>query len=193
MARIYTRTGDQGETGLIGGPRVGKDHARVEAYGEVDELNAVLGVVACYISDAQMLERLRQIQSDLFDIGAELATPANAPPSVKTRTLPDERVKQLEAWIDEASNDLETLKHFILPGGSLGASYLHLARAICRRVERSIVSLGRQEPLRPALLVYLNRLSDLLFVWARWVNHREGVGEVLWIPETERGTPSYER
>ncbi|MBI4409954.1 MAG: cob(I)yrinic acid a,c-diamide adenosyltransferase [Gemmatimonadetes bacterium] len=182
MAPIYTRTGDAGETGLFGGGRVPKAHPRVEAYGEVDELNAALGWVAAVTDDAELRSRLARIQADLFAIGAHLATPDAAPGRKRPELppLPEERVPEFERWIDEATSQLPELRVFILPGGSPAGAALHLARTICRRAERRVVALARAEAVQPSVLAYLNRLSDLLFVLARVANRRAGVDEITW-------------
>lgn len=181
--KIYTRTGDKGDTGLFGGGRVAKSHPRVDAYGDVDELNAVLGWARAAIDDTEIEDRLATLQEDLFTVGAHLATPAltrgkrpQLPP------LPEGRVEAMERWIDEADAELPELRHFILPGGSPGGAALHLARTVCRRAERRVVALAAEEPLDAGLVVYLNRLSDLLFALARLENHRAGAPEQKWEP-----------
>ncbi|MFW5947056.1 MAG: cob(I)yrinic acid a,c-diamide adenosyltransferase [Gemmatimonadota bacterium] len=179
MSRIYTRTGDQGETGLFGGGRVPKSHPRVAAYGTVDELNAGLGWVLAHLHDDALRARLTAIQADLFALGAHLATPPGARTRDHLPELPGDRVPELEAWIDEAESELEPLKSFILPGGSPAGAALHLARTVCRRAERAVVALAAEE-IEPEITVYLNRLSDLLFVWARLVNRRAGAPETAW-------------
>lgn len=186
--KIYTKTGDRGETGLFGGQRVPKDDARVEAYGDVDELNSVLGVAIATLLEegqAELAEGLRGVQSDLFTVGANLATPAPEDGGRETSFipgLPPERVGELEAWIDAAEDELEPLKSFVLPGGTGAASYLHLARTVCRRAERRVVSLSRQAQVGAEWITYLNRLSDLLFTLARLANRRAGVDDVPWTP-----------
>ena len=181
MSRIYTRTGDQGETGLFGGGRVPKSHPRVAAYGTVDELNAVLGWAVATVSDDVVAPRLTTVQGDLFAIGAHLATPADARSRDHLPPLPEERVEAFERWIDEADEELDPLKSFILPGGVEGGAALHLARTVCRRAERAVVGL-EDDDIDPIITVYLNRLSDLLFVWARLINHRAGKPETPWSP-----------
>ena len=176
--RIYTRTGDRGETGLIGGRRVPKDHLRVEAYGAVDELNAHLGLVRAQIEDAELGALLDDIQHRLFDLGAELATPAGS--TDLSPVLGAAEIDQLERRIDRYQTSLPALREFILPGGTAPAAALHVARTVCRRAERRLVTLGREEPLRADLLRYLNRLSDLLFVLARVVNQQSGRPDVIW-------------
>jgi len=177
--KIYTRTGDAGETSLFDGTRVSKHDARVDAYGEVDELNAGLGVARSAISDPEIDAAVAQIQRDLFAIGARLADPAAkiADRVTKAAITPDD-IGRLEALIDRFELELTPLRRFILAGGSPGGAALHLARAVCRRAERRMVSL--QPPVEPMLIRYVNRLSDLLFVAARLVNKRAGVTEVEW-------------
>ena len=179
MSRIYTRTGDEGETGLFGGGRVPKSHPRVAAYGTVDELNAMLGWVIAGLSDDEVAPRLTTIQADLFAIGAHLATPPDARSRDHLPPLPGDRVATFEQWIDEADEVLEPLQSFILPGGVEGGASLHMARTVCRRAERAVVALPDDE-VDAGITVYLNRLSDLLFVWARLVNHRAGKTETPW-------------
>ena len=189
MMKIYTRTGDRGETGLFGGGRVPKDDGRVEAYGAVDELNSALGVAVAHLDDrtAEWGERLRAIQSDLFTIGAILATPKKGKTPAKVPELDEGRVPAMESWIDALDAELAPLKVFILPGGSILAAHLHLARTVCRRAERRVVTLSTGAEVPPAILVYLNRLSDLLFVLARAANARAQVADVEWRPERSRG------
>lgn len=180
--KIYTRTGDSGETALFGGGRVSKGAARVEAYGNVDELNSVLGWAVFDVADRASRERIRTVQNDLFGVGAALATPP-AREGRKRPEIPDlptERIGQMEAWIDEAWDELEPLQAFILPGGSPGAAALHVARTVCRRAERSLVRLADQEPVDPLAVQYLNRLSDLMFALARLENLRAGVPDTEW-------------
>ncbi|MCS7172875.1 MAG: cob(I)yrinic acid a,c-diamide adenosyltransferase [Armatimonadetes bacterium] len=179
--RIYTRTGDRGQTALWGGERVWKDHPRVEAYGTVDELCSVLGIVRRLLPGGELPEWFGRIQDTLYGIAAELAAPR--PEEGRTPRLAGEFVEELERWIDRMSADLPPLRSFVLPGGTEAGAWLHLARAVARRAERRVVALARQEPLNPEILRYLNRLSDLLFVAARWVNLRAGVPERPWPPE----------
>jgi cob(I)alamin adenosyltransferase len=179
--KIYTRTGDKGMTGLFGGQRVSKDSERVEAYGTVDELNAHLGVVLLALDDLQLRERIIQIQNDLFVLGADLATPQEAKASARVPRITEASVTRLESWIDEADSELEPMNSFILPGGSPGASHLHWARTVCRRAERRVITLERGETVNEQVRVYLNRLSDLLFVWARLANQRLKVADQPWI------------
>lgn len=175
--KIYTKTGDTGQTGLFGGGRVSKDALRVHAYGAVDELNAVLGVTRTIGLDATLDTLLARIQDELFVLGADLATPGEAKyiPRVSS-----EYVTRLEEEIDQFETELEPLKQFILPGGTPAAAYLHLARTVCRRAERQVVSLQAAEELNPITLLYLNRLSDWFFVLARLANARAGVADVPW-------------
>jgi cob(I)alamin adenosyltransferase len=179
--KIYTRTGDKGDTGLLGGTRVQKSDPRVAAYGDVDELNACLGVARAQPGiDADVREMLAHIQKDLFAIGAQLADPAEKISArVAKAAVGDADVERLEHWIDALEADLPPLRRFILPGGSAGGSLLHLARTVCRRAERAIVGLGGGK-VDPRLVIYINRLSDLLFVLARAVNHRTGQAETEW-------------
>ena len=187
--KIYTRTGDTGSTGLFGGPRVAKDDDRIEAYGTVDELNAAIGVARAAACSAEIDEQLDQIQHELFSIGAELAAPD--PDGHGLRIIGPKHVQTLESWIDGHEKTLSPLKHFILPAGHPAAASLHLARGICRRAERRVVTLVRRHEvsISEALIVYLNRLSDLLFVLTRVVNHDRGVPEVQWVrPESHDDT-----
>ena len=183
MTRIYTRTGDRGETGLFGGGRVRKDDPRVRAYGEVDELNAVLGWVVSRSGEGETADRIRTIQADLFAIGARLATPSDARSRSHLPPLPADRPAQFEAWIDQAEETLEPLRSFVLPGGAETGALLHLARTVCRRAERAVVTLAGEQEVEPEVVVYLNRLSDLLFDLARLENHRAGRPETPWKPE----------
>jgi len=182
--RIYTRTGDAGETGLFGGGRVPKFHPRVEAYGAVDELNAQIGVASGLLHDAWLDERLRLIQADLFTIGAHLATPEPSAGRARPKLpeLPVERIADLEAWIDHAEASLSPLHAFILPRGSPGGAELHVCRTICRRAERRIVQLATADAVDARIVVFLNRLSDFLFVAARFENAACGVADVRWDP-----------
>ena len=175
--RLYTKGGDKGETGLIGGDRVGKEHPRVGAYGEVDELNAWLGAAATACDDEDWRGRLHAMQEKLFDVGAALANPSaeGSPPPIS-----DADVARLEAWIDAATEAVTPLKQFILPGGCELASRFHVARTVGRRAERAVVALSRHSTVDGGVLVYLNRLSDLLFAWARLANARAGVDDVVW-------------
>jgi cob(I)alamin adenosyltransferase len=180
--RIYTRTGDDGETSLFGGGRVAKDHRRVTAYGEVDELNSAIGVVRAEEPVALFDPELEVVQRDLFVIGGHLATPdpERVRAALARAELPSDRITTIERAIDAADAELPPLRAFILPAGTPKAAALHLARTVCRRAERSIVALAREEEVPDLFLVYLNRLSDYLFTLARLTNHRAGRGEVTW-------------
>jgi cob(I)alamin adenosyltransferase len=179
--KIYTKTGDKGDTGLFGGARVSKSSQRVAAYGDVDELNSVLGVVSAHTSDAASTEQLRHIQSDLFVLGAELAKNPNKDVDLGMALLAESDIERLEKMIDALDEALPALKTFILPGGSASAAFLHLARTTCRRTERAVVQLAQAEPVRAELVRYLNRLSDLLFTMARADNARAGTPDVPWV------------
>ncbi|MBW3623016.1 MAG: cob(I)yrinic acid a,c-diamide adenosyltransferase, partial [Armatimonadetes bacterium] len=161
--KLYTKTGDAGQTSLFGGKRVDKDELRVEAYGTVDELNAVLGVAAAHLRELPLEQEIHAIQSDLFDLGADLATPPDASPAASgwTKRIQPEQIHRLEEWIDRFQAETEPLAHFVLPGGSPGGAALHLARTVCRRAERRVVSLAKAEAVTPEAIIYLNRLSDL--------------------------------
>jgi len=180
--KIYTKGGYRGETSLFGGRRVSKADPRVEAYGEVDEVNACLGWAASLLRQHPLESAMRGIQSDLFTLGADLATApdAGAATAAKSVKISEADAARLEGLIDGWERELPPLKNFILPGGSPGAAALQVCRAACRRAERSIVRLAASEQVNPAAIVYLNRLSDLLFVLARWVNSKEGIQEPLW-------------
>ena len=183
--RIYTRTGDDGETGLFGGGRVPKSDARVAAYGEVDELNALLGVASATVSDSDIRDFVVTLQPDLFVVGAHLATPAIGRGKRPTLPpLPAERIAEFERRIDDAERELPTLDAFVMPGGTPGAAALHHARTVCRRAERAVVALAATQPLDPGIVVHLNRLSDLLFVLARLENLRSGEPERKWLWRT---------
>lgn len=178
--KIYTKGGDQGKTALIGGHRVWKDDLRIDAYGTVDELNAALGLTRCEEHSPEVLDILAAVQSDLFDIGAELASPD--PEAIGMAFTRTDRVAALEAAIDHYDAQLPELKNFVLPAGTRSACQLHNARTICRRGERRIVILLREQPgkVTPTTIEYLNRLSDLLFVLARFANFSAGVEDTLW-------------
>jgi cob(I)alamin adenosyltransferase len=185
--KIYTKAGDHGETGLFGGARVRKDVHRVEAYGSLDELSACLGLAIAVLGpeSAELSELLSRLQSELFDLGAELATPPDRAGTRLAARIPvagPAQVQALEAEIDRYEANLESLKTFILPGGSQAAASLHLARTVARRAERRIVTLAAEEPVNPEILTYVNRLSDLLFVLARTANRLSGVADVPWMP-----------
>jgi cob(I)alamin adenosyltransferase len=179
--KIYTKTGDKGDTGLFGGARASKASDRVTAYGEVDELNATLGVVRAHLAPGVALDAsLHAIQCDLFNVGAELATNPDKDIDIGVALVSEADVKRLEDLIDTLEQDLQPLKTFILPGGTQSAAFLHVSRTTCRRAERAAVRLAGEEKLRMEVIRYLNRLSDLLFVMARHENHRGGVADVPW-------------
>lgn len=174
LSKIYTRTGDDGTTGLGDGSRIAKNHPRADAMGTVDELNCQVGMLVAQLpDDDELLPLLERIQHDLFDLGGELAVPGY-------ELLKPERVKTLEECLDNYNEDLPALKNFILPGGSATAAQAHLARAVCRRAERCLVDLHQQEPVNETPRLYINRLSDLMFVLARVLSRRDGGSEVLW-------------
>jgi len=179
--KIYTKTGDAGDTGLFGGARVSKACPRVEAYGEIDELNSVLGLALAEPFDDSVTALLTDVQSRLFDLGAELATAPDSKVALGIPLIGDEQVGALESAIDRAESELEPLKTFVLPGGSRAAAHLHLARTVCRRAERRLVALASEETVRPEAIRYVNRLSDALFVLARLANHRAGIADVPWV------------
>jgi cob(I)alamin adenosyltransferase len=191
LNKIYTKTGDDGTTALGTGERRPKDDLRIEAYGTVDETNAAIGLVRAELSDfAEVDAMLMRVQNDLFDLGAELATPKDTKADGKPRDheplrVVDAQVARLERDIDALNADLSPLRSFVLPGGSRAAAALHLARTIARRAERQMVTLSRKEPVGRPALVYMNRLSDFLFVASRFVNKR-GEGDVLWVPGKNR-------
>ena len=193
LNRIYTRSGDEGETGLGTGERIPKTHPRIVAYGSVDELNSVLGLVLTAPLPEEIVHRLRDVQNDLFDVGADLCVPGqdepkeDAPPTAPLRVVAHQ-VERLEHWIDEATESLEPLHSFVLPGGTVAAAHLHVARTVCRRVEIQVLRLAETEHVNPQVRTYLNRLSDLLFVWARLANDR-GRSDVLWVPGQNRRAP----
>lgn len=187
LSRIYTKSGDRGDTGLGDGTRVPKDHPRVAAYGSVDELNAVLALLVSHFPQLGESELIRSIQNDLFDVGADLCLPQSVDekPGAHLR-IRAEQAERLEHAIDRLNADLTPLKSFILPGGQQAAAWCHLARTVCRRAEREVVTLARGETINPQVIVYLNRLSDLLFVLARVYNNN-GRDDILWQPgQTQR-------
>lgn len=177
--KIYTKFGDSGKTALYGGTRITKDALQIEAIGTVDELNAYIGYANTLIEETDILNLLVSIQNQLFSIGADLATPTTHTKSSEMRILPNFTVG-MENAIDELSDELPPLKNFILPGGCTAGSVLHVARAVCRRCERCVVRLTNEYKVNPEIIVYLNRLSDLLFVIARVVNHRSKMSEPIW-------------
>ena len=179
---LYTRTGDTGQTALFGGGRVPKDHPRVEAYGSVDELNSTLGVAVAFLPQRRLITALQGIQNELFNIGSELASESGGRAAEVGRLFlePEAKIAALERLIDDYDARLPALRTFVLPSGSQAGALLHLARTVCRRTERAVVRLAGQEPVNPAILTYLNRLSDLLFVLARYVNKAAGKPETPW-------------
>jgi cob(I)alamin adenosyltransferase len=187
ITRVYTRTGDRGETALVGGKRVPKDSPRIDAYGTIDELNSIVGLARTFNEERLKAGKahrfldsvLRKIQDELFDLGSELATPDDFSYEGMYRVGVSE-VKKLEQIIDECQKELEPLKSFILPGGGRIAAYLHQCRTVCRRAEREILRLSRSEPLSEWPLKYVNRLSDLFFVLSRWIGKHAGEAEYLW-------------
>lgn len=182
LTRIYTKTGDTGMTGLGGGQRVPKDSLRVEAYGTVDELNSQIGLALALGLCDRLAAELPQIQNELFDLGADLATPAASQARHPVPTVETRHIERLESLIDELNAVVGPLANFLLPGGSVGAAALHAARTVCRRAERQATALARDEAIGPTVLPYLNRLSDALFVMARFENHERGFPEPLWQP-----------
>ncbi len=175
--RLYTKHGDDGSTMLVGGRRVAKCDLRVAAYGDVDETNAAIGIVIAACRDEEDIAMLRRIQADLFLLGGELAAPDGVE---ECRRIDEAHSQRLEVWIDAATGKVPPLRSFTLPGGTEAAVAFHLARAVCRRAERAVVALAGAEPVRREVVVYLNRLSDLLFACARLANHRAGVAEIPW-------------
>lgn len=187
LNKIYTRTGDSGETGLVDGSRISKAHPRAAAIGDVDEANSAIGLALLHVRDERHRAMLGRIQNELFDLGADLATPGEdfAPGEMTLRIVQDQ-VDRLEREIDSMNEELEPLRSFILPGGGAGAAHLHLARTIARRAERSVVEAAGEMALNPLALTYINRLSDHLFVLARLVAKAQG-GDILWKPGGTRG------
>ncbi len=180
ITRVYTRTGDDGTTALGGGERVAKDAARIEAYGTVDELNSALGAaLACGLAE-ELAPLLATIQNELFHLGSDLCVPEDEKERLPVPRIEERHVRALEETIDRLAAALAPLENFLLPGGAPGAAQLHLARTVCRRAERRLVSLAAAEAVGPWTLRYLNRLSDALFVMARYENHKKGVAEPLW-------------
>jgi cob(I)alamin adenosyltransferase len=190
LSRIYTKSGDRGDTGLGDGSRVPKDHPRVAAYGSVDELNAVLGLLVSHFPQAAEIELMHSIQNDLFDVGADLCLPQSADEKPGTHLrVRAEQAERLEKAIDRLNANLTPLTSFILPGGQGAAAWCHLARTVCRRAEREVVTLAHSETVNPQVVVYLNRLSDLLFVLGRVYNNN-GHDDILWQPgQTQRPNP----
>jgi cob(I)alamin adenosyltransferase len=182
LTKIYTKTGDEGMTGLGGGRRVSKDSPRVRAYGTVDELNSAIGVALALGLTERLVAELATIQNELFDLGSDLCWPSDDDRRERIPTVQPHHIQKLETLIDELNEVVGPLTNFLLPGGSPGAAQLHLARTICRRAERETMTLSREEPIGELVLPYLNRLSDALFVMARFENHERGVAEPLWQP-----------
>jgi len=180
ITRVYTRTGDDGTTGLGNGDRVPKDSPRIAAYGTVDELNSCVGAAIAAGLDPSLATRLSGVQNDLFHLGSDLCMPEAGKPRRPVPTIEPRHVEALERWMDEMSAELAPLENFVLPGGTPGAALLHVARAVCRRAERDTIVLARAEPIGASVVAYLNRLSDALFVAARYENARRGVADVLW-------------
>jgi cob(I)alamin adenosyltransferase len=188
LNKIYTRTGDDGSTGLVDGSRLSKDSARVSAYGDVDETNSVIGLVRLHLTNLTLDRILARIQNELFDLGADLATPLPAQGDADSEyalRIVASQVTQLETDLDALNADMNALTSFILPGGSAPAAYLHQARTVARRAERMMVTLTDDAPVNPQALAYINRLSDFLFVAARWCNN-QGADDVLWEPGASR-------
>jgi cob(I)alamin adenosyltransferase len=183
LNRIYTKTGDQGQTHLAGGQRVPKDAPRIECYGTVDELNAFVGMACISAGESvpEIATILRRVQHELFNLGSILATrPEDVHP--KQARITEAEIRQLETEIDRMNAELAPLRSFVLPGGTRLNTELHVCRTVCRRAERLAVGLAREEQIPPEIIQYLNRLSDAFFVWSRWVNHSLGVPEILWEP-----------
>ena len=185
--KIYTKTGDKGQTALYGGTRVSKASARVESYGTIDELNSFIGVAKSEVKDEKVLNQLKKIQFDLFTLGSESATPTDKLTLANGKSrlalmITDTEIEELEHWMDAFEKELAPLQYFILPGGGRSATSLHVCRTVCRRAERSLVFLNESEEVRPELIKYLNRLSDYLFVLARYVSKLNNETEEYWNP-----------
>ena len=185
LDQIMTRGGDKGTTSLVDGTRVSKSSQRVKTYGTVDELNAVFGLVRCEELPDGLESRILQLQNELFNLGGELATPVDCEYAGKLPQIKPSQVERLENWLEEAREKIEPADNFILPGGSKPAAILHLARTVTRRCERELVALAQEEAINPHCLTFLNRLSDLCFVWARWCNDC-GRSDILWQPDLSR-------
>ena len=188
LNKIYTRTGDDGTTGLVDGTRLGKDALRVRAYGDVDETNSVIGLVRLHLENRRLDDMLSRVQNDLFDLGADLATPLPNEGEAESEyalRMAASQTSRLEAELDALNADLAPLDSFVLPGGHPPAAYLHQARTVCRRAERICVALAAEESINPHALSYLNRLSDFLFVAGRWCND-QGAADVKWVPGKNR-------
>lgn len=185
--KIYTKTGDKGQTSLYGGTRVSKASARVESYGNIDELNSFIGFAKSEIQEEKVLNQLKKIQFDLFTVGSESATPTDKLTLANGKSrlslmISETEIEELENWMDEMETQLEPLQYFILPGGGKSATSLHICRTVCRRAERSLIFLNETEEVRPELIKYLNRLSDYLFVLARYISKSENEPEEYWNP-----------
>ena len=180
--KIYTKTGDKGETGLFGGQRVPKNSLRIEAYGTIDELSSFIGLAITEVKSGEVKNLLEKIQNELFAVGSDLATPNNANEKDKIVRVPQEFYADAEKAIDKFESELQPLKNFILPGGTKSASLLHICRTICRRAERNVVALNDSVKIGDNIIIFLNRLSDLFFVLARYENHLAGIQDVKWIP-----------
>ncbi len=185
LDKIYTRTGDEGKTSLGDGSRLPKFHLRITAYGSIDEANSVLGVAMLHVADQDVLKLLRHIQNDMFDVGADLCQPEEPGAQKAPLRIVEEQVAWLEKQIDHFNEDLDPLNSFVLPGGSPASAYMHLARTVTRRAERDVARLCAEEQVNPAVLRYVNRLSDLLFVLARYLNDK-GREDVRWQPGLHR-------
>jgi len=180
ITKVYTRGGDDGSTGLGTGRRVGKDSLRVEAYGAVDELNSHIGLALAEGLAPEIVDALRPVQNELFHLGSDLCVPEEDKQRTPVPRIDQRHVDELERVLDRLTEQVGPLENFILPGGSVGAARLHVARTVCRRAERVVVALGRNEAIGPFTVKYLNRLSDALFIMARYENHKKGVPDVLW-------------
>ncbi|GGH75552.1 cob(I)alamin adenosyltransferase [Filimonas zeae] len=184
--KIYTKTGDQGKTSLIGGTKVPKSHIRIDSYGTVDELNSYIGLISDYLTDDATRKLLKEIQDRLFTVGASLACDPEKEPRMRMPDLKEADVELLEQQIDAMNEVLPAMKHFILPGGHVAVSTAHIARCVCRRAERICVDMQEQEQyIEPLVIKYLNRLSDYLFVLARYIGHLQQVPEIPWVPRTQ--------
>lgn len=178
--RVYTRAGDDGTTALVGGQRVPKDSPRIDAYGTVDELNSTIGLVLAFDPVEALVDPLTTVQQVLFNLGSRLALDPSDSDRIQLPPIEEHHVRTLEGWIDAWNDELPALKSFVLPGGHPAAAHLHLARTVCRRAEREVLHLSRQEQVEPLVIAYLNRLSDLFFVASRYQNHVAGATETLW-------------
>jgi len=181
--KIYTGFGDKGKTRLYGGDIVDKDHLRVKAYGAMDELNSIIGLLITYIEQEELVKTLQKIQCKIFELSAELAAAADKQSKLKVPTVKDENIKELENKIDMIDSKLEPLKNFILPGGSRSAAVCHLVRTVCRRAERDIITLNSVEVVDERIIIYVNRLSDYFFVLARLLNKENNITDIPWISE----------